>query len=359
MIRSLTVLVLCLLCLSGCEKNPPEDMLENYTSRLSRVLEIQHDLQPAPNVPLFPLRRDRIMPTQEIREGLIDVLNLKQCHLIQLIAERNSSLGKVYSASQKMVYELKFYAAIRRCLETVKQQGTPDPDLVKQLNDIYQIKDQNLSAEIWNGIYTSSEVENNFSIGEKPISLEADGSNSSMLNAYATLATLSDLALNRNTSELPDFIQDIEPLYEKLHRNRSGARIVASLVLITQYLDQASTLIEQRLKQKPVCFNGKISQKAKILQNVFYKYYAGEVQPYMGNVHKHALTWLDLNTKMFKNLTTSGIELSPAVTAYYQRVIQRNSEQSLWSEYESARGRHIEAWQSVLKQCGMMPSREV
>lgn len=331
-------------------------MLENYTSRVSRVLEVDQPLPPAPEIPLFPQRRERILATEEIREGLLDVLNLKRCNLLPLIAERNSSLGKVYTSSQKMVYELKFFDAIRSCLMSVRLDND-DPELLAQLSDIYEIKSANLTAEIWNGIYTSSELENNFSIGEQPLPLEADGSSSTMLESFSTISSLSKLVKDHQQWELPAFVHDIETLYEQLHRNRSGAQSLASLQLVSQYLNHASNLIEQHLKQKPICFNGKISQKAKILQNVFYKYYAGEVQPYLVQVHNSSKTWLDLNNSLFDNLIAGGLNLNASVINYQQMVLNRNSESGLWSEYESARDRHVQAWQTVLKQCGMMPSR--
>lgn len=357
-IKTLTLIGLIVSCLylTGCDRNQPEDMLENYTSRVSRVLEVDKPLPPAPEIPLFPQRRDRIIPTQEIREGLLDVLNLKRCNLLPLIAERNSSLGKVYPASQKMVYELKFFDAVRSCLTTVKFDND-DPELLAQLSDIYEIKSANLTAEIWNGIYTSSEVENNFSIGEQPLPLEPDGASSTMLEAFSTLSSLSNLVKDHPQWKLPAFIYDIEPLYEHLHRNRSGAQSLASLQLVTRYLNHSANLIELHLEKKPICFNGKISQKAKILQNVFYKYYAGEVQPYMVQVHNSSKTWLDLNNSLFDNLISGGLNLSPSVITFKQKVLNRNSESGLWSEYESARDRHVQAWQAVLKQCGMMPSR--
>jgi len=360
MIKTLTSfsLILSLFCLSGCENDQPEDVLDNYTSRLSRVLDVQHELPSAPDIPVFPNRRDRIIATLEIREGLLDVLKLKQCNLLPLIAERNSSLGKVYSASQKLVYELKFYVAIRNCLDDLKNDQQADSKLLKQVTEIYQTKHANLPAEIWNGVYTSKELERNFSIGEAPLPLQADGTSASMLEAYTALTSLADLSADETPWSLPDFVLNIELIYEQLHRNRSGAKILTSLKLVTQYLNHASNLIEHHLAQKPICFNGKINQKAKILQNVFYKYYAAEFQPYLVHVHKTAQAWLDLNNNFIANLTTQGLVLQPTVTAYQRRIIARNSELSLWSEYEASRTRHIKAWQTILKQCGMMPSQK-
>ncbi|MGH1463151.1 MAG: DUF3080 family protein [Neptuniibacter sp.] len=344
--------------LTGCGGDQPEAMMENYTSRLSRVLGVDSELPNRTEPPLFPLRRERLMQTTEIREGLFDVLKLKTCKLLPLIAERNSSLGKVYPPSQKMLYELKFYNTVLHCLNVVKADPGTDPEFLSQLNDIYLIKDQNLAAEIWNGVYTSSEVESNFSIGESPLPLSNDGSVASMLNAFSTLSDLGKLAKDRDEWLLPTYVYSIEPVYEQLYRNRSGAKILSSLTLVTQYLNYAATLIEDRLEKRPICFNGLVSEQGKILKNVFYKYYAGEFQPYMAYVHKSTKTWFDLNNHLIESLKVSGLVLPSAINDYHHRVLKTNSDDSLWSEYQSARERHTRSWQNILEQCGMMPTRD-
>jgi hypothetical protein len=131
---------------------------------------------------------------------------------------------------------------------------------------------------------------------------------------------------------------------------------LSALTLLTQRLEHASNLIEKRLEKRAICFNSTATPKAKILQNVFYKYYAGEVQPYMATVDKYAQRWFTLNTQIITSLQTGGIHLPDTVTAYFNRTIAMNKSGSVWSEYKFARDKHIQLWQKVLKQCGMMPS---
>lgn len=348
--------VLILISLSGCDRGSPEAMLENYTSRLARVLEVETEVPARSQLNIFPHRRERILPTQAIREGLLDTLRLNRCNLIPLIAERNSSLGKVYKASQKMAYELKFYDALRSCLSRLNASTDPDPELLIQLQDIYKIKQQNLAAEIWNGIYTAEELESNFSIGEPALPVGDDGSTATTLEAMTVLAEIAQLPGREEHWQLPDAIHQIEHYYETLHKNRSGAQLLSSLSLLTQQLNYATLLIQLRLEQKPLCYNGKATPQANILKNVFYKYYAAEVQPYMAQIDKNSQRWFAVNAKIITDLRNSGVRPPASVIRYFDHTIAMNNSTSLWSEYETARNKHTQQWQKVLKQCGMMPS---
>lgn len=350
------ILAFCLL--SACSRDDPESMMVNYVSRLSRVLETEAIIPPIAPLPRFPLKRDRIIATQEIREGLINLLKLKECKLLPLIAERNSSLGKVFAPSQKLLYELKFFIQIRDCQSRLQNQPNSDPELLDLVSEIYAIKKSNLAAEIWNGIYISSEIESNFSRGEQPLDLSDDGSAAHMLSAFSTISQLSELAIDQSFWALPDQVTSIETLYEPLHKNRAGAKALKSITLLTHYMDHASQIIETRLEKRALCFNQKPSAQARILQNVFYKFYIGEFQPYLAQSHRYALNWIQINNHLLTNFKQAGIDIPEAMRIYQQQVLSETAENSLWFRYQSARKRHTQAWQKILKQCGMMPTNK-
>jgi hypothetical protein len=39
-------------------------------------------------------------------------------------------------------------------------------------------------------------------------------------------------------------------------------------------------------------------------------------------------------------------------------VLSKTDNKSLWMQYIKARNKHTQAWQTLLKQCGMMPAAE-
>lgn len=353
-----TVLSVCMVLVSACSRDTPDKILDNYLYRLSNVLDVEKpSTLPIEIRPLFPLRRERSAQTQEIREGLLDTLKLRKCGLLPLIAERNSSLGKVLQPSLKMQYELKFLSGIEHCLENFNQAESTDTELMQLLQQVRTIKRANLAAELWNGIYTSPAIEANFSRKQTPLPLESNGSHSLSLTALLTLSNLiSEISDNQ---PLPSGrrLSQLESHYEILFKNETGSQVFTSVQLMTEYLIQASKMLNQRLNQRPLCPNGVKTEKAEILYNVFLKFYIGEVQPYLAQVHHIGEPWLHENNKLLDSFRKLGHPIPESVSNYAAAVLSTTAEDSLWNNYIQARDNHTRSWQQILKQCGMMPSQ--
>ena len=349
-------LSLCAL-VSGCQRGTPEAMLENYQYRISNVLDINNSVDyNIETRPLFPHRRDRILPTVELREGLIDVLKLRDCGLLPLIAERNSALGKVYAPSQKMRYELRFYDQLHQCINKLKK-NEESSQLLMHLSEIQKIKYNNLPAELWNGVFTSQELEGNFSRKKVPLPLIDNGSSDSSLKALKTLTYIIRTPLRDKTWSLPSVLPELEASYEILNSNKSGPKILSALQLITLHLNRASTTLQISMSTRQLCRQGRPSAQAKILYNVFQKYYIGEVQPYLAMIHKHANEWLDVNNHLIDSFKEFDLIAPKQFETYQRMVLSKTEPQSLWGQYITARNKHTQSWQKLLKQCGMMPTK--
>jgi len=351
--RILGALSLVML-LSACQRSAPQAMLEDYASRMSNVLdtEITPDLDQAiVDIPAFPDKRDRVLATKELREGLWDVLDFRQCDMLSLIAERNSSLGKVMLPSQKMRYELRFVNALQDCRQVLAAIENPDDTQLAfqtRLESIYKTKRANLALEVFNGIYSSDEISQHFKLGTGHLTLQA-ATNSQVQQALQQLSELAVIS-QPDAIVLPNWLSDVEAPYEVLHRSEFGASLLTSLSIMTQTLDKTADAIEARLKVKPFCFPGHQPARAKTLNTVFHKYYAGKVQPYMAIIQRDGLPWLTLHDELLQQLPSS-----KAMIDYRHKVISVTSESSLWGKWVKARQKHTKAWQTILGQCDMMP----
>ena len=344
------------LTLSGCENNSAEQMLERYNHRLASSLELPSTLDLAQPLPLppFPKRRDRLLQPVEIRQGLYEVLDLRHCQLLQLIAERNSSLGKVMPPSKQLVYELKFYSGISQCRDQLSTNQT-DQELRQKIEQIWQIKKNNLPVELWNALYNNEAMERNFSLSEASLSPAKDSGFAAAFEALKHFQQLALLADTKNDWQLPLFIDELESSYQALYNNRFGSRWLRSISILTTTLDNSAKLIEDRLAERPLCYLERTNPKAKIVQNVFYKFYAAQVQPYMAMIDSQGRQWLSIHNEI---LTALGDTPTEAMQIYQKRILVMNQPGtvSLWSEYIHARDRHTRAWQKLLSQCGLMPS---
>nr|WP_256384204.1 DUF3080 family protein [Photobacterium toruni] len=63
-------------------------------------------------MPRYPRTHALKQPIADITIGLLNAYELRQCGLFQLIAERNSVLGKVQDKTRRLRYELLFLKQI-------------------------------------------------------------------------------------------------------------------------------------------------------------------------------------------------------------------------------------------------------
>lgn len=342
------LLILTTISLVGCREETAEDMLNDYHWRLSNVLDYPEQplIQP-PLLPYFPDKRLRWIEIEPVREGLIDVLAFRHCELLPLIAQRNSSLGKVAAPSQQMIYAIKFFAAVRDCKQQLSRQINPSNEILElqvTLDHLFSIKDKTLDAEVWNGLFGSEEFAINGSVGEQPLPLRDNGSVARSLQALKQLHQITLLLQPPRLWVLPKQLDRIEDDYEALYKNRSGGQIIKSVQLLEGQLLRTSLLIEERLASKPFCREGLHNSDVDILMNIFNRYYVAKVQPWLSYVHKSGEGWFGIQNEL--------INLLPATTAMrdYQEQINQ-----LWESFAEARARHTKAWQTLLTQCNKMP----
>ncbi len=291
------LLLLSTSFITGCiDTDPAQSLVETYAERTSRAIDVDFDLQlnkTAELYPTLPDRRDRTESLIPITEGLIDVLDLKQCGLIDLIAQRNTSLGKLAGGSQRLIYELEFIPKARDC-QTLLTGDERKVEVLDRVTEINQIKSENWPKQIWNSLYISAEMEQHFSLGGSPIPPEADYSTAELM---LTMQRFAEIAQTHRDDDwqTPSFTNKLERDYETLYRSNFGSEWLASMALLTQVLEQTSEAINQRLNGRPICFNQRQNQKSEILWNVFMKFYVNSLQPYIAHVERTGRQWSDLH----------------------------------------------------------------
>ena len=99
--------------LSAACSDSQEAVMSDYSQRIERLSNaaspslVQVSSPPQPQV--SALRQ----PFADIRLSLIDSLRLTDCRLSQIVAERNSSLGKVMTPANQLYYEVQVTRALR------------------------------------------------------------------------------------------------------------------------------------------------------------------------------------------------------------------------------------------------------
>lgn len=342
---------LLLVLLSACSAETPENRLKDYAQRVANAIDYPVDLQLDATIPAYPRTRERWLEVEELREGVVDVFDLRRCGLMELIGERNSSLGKLALPSQRLLYELRFLPPLRQCIDTLASQAVRDEDeevLLKRLQEIEQVKRQQLPRVLSNAIFNSNEMEIQFSRSHPPLSTTQAGQITALLPVLEQFEHL--VALSQTPQwQLPQWSDRLEQHYGTLYAQPFGAPWLKSLTLLTQTLDQTAAAIEARLQQRPICFNNRPNNRARIIHSVFTGWYADQLQPLMSALHRSGTEWRKGLEPLYTHLP-----VTPALDAYFSATLS-DQEDSLWQQYIKARDRHTTAWQRLLGQCGMMP----
>lgn len=337
--------------LVGCSERGPSALLETYAERVGNALEqpISLDFAAArAEQPAFPPRRERLFELEAVSEGLLEVLDFRQCGLLQQIAERNSSLGKLAGSSQRLIYELHMLPALRACHS--RMIGIPGNEaFVTRLERIIAIKTRNLPRLLWNAIYASPEMEQQFALASSPLTADTNAVATPLLDVLSRFTLLATLS-RRADWDTPAFADRLEQDYATLYRSAFGAQWLYSLVLLTHTLERTADAIEQRLARRPICFQRRPNNRARIIQSVFQQFYAGQLQPYMALIHRQGKLWLEQQHALVQQLP-----VPPGASAYVERVLTPDHPQGLWQTYQRARERHTQAWKTLLDQCSMLP----
>ncbi|MFP8965320.1 DUF3080 family protein [Pokkaliibacter sp. CJK22405] len=351
------VLFPLLLTLSGCSGSA-DDYFDDFESRIRRPLQselAENDIDhPPPSWPAYPERRHRLQPVADIREGVIDVLAYRRCNMLELIAERNSILGKVAPFSQRLLYELRFIDQGSHCLPSLNEQDEAEQEFRQQLQRVLNIKRAHLPERAIDLVYNSEEVEHQFSLAVDPLDFEQP------LQAFppvlAALDTLIRAMDEASQATKPGIFThsitsaELEEALATLHHQQEGARLLASMRLVTRHLESNAAIINQRLDTQAVCTDGP-NTTSRIMQNVFFRYYADPekgIQPYLAAIYKGVQEWRSRWLALQEKLP-----LPPVLN---------NQQNWLWSESEGYYGRylraqqaHTTAWQRLLKECQQMP----
>lgn len=352
------LLLLALAGMAGCEqRRTPREMLENYLWRLENVtgLSAHWPSEEELRVPGPPRKRFRLLATSEFEIGMLDFLSLQGCGLGEAVGRRNSSLGRVMPASQRIVYELEFLDAAGDCIASLRADG--EADLADRLAEVVVRKRRELPQVFWNAIFGSDEFAALFSVSAPPPGL--DGLS---VELQSLLQPLSDIeSVMRSWREAIAGPARLDFRYEgsgfenslaALNASRAGGALLRALHELGAYLDSAAELIEHAVHAKALCPMRKTTERGRYLRNVFDLFYAGEVQPYAAPVHRYGRDILSALSRI-RDITAA----APGTNGeeYWSDWLGMG-DASAWGRFEHALDRHTKAWQRALSECQLMPT---
>ena len=333
-LRSLLLPLLAgLLGLAACSPaDPAVALLEDYRGRVLRTLEGAPGPAPQAAPVPWPRTRARRLEVPAQRADLVEFLRLQDCGLGALVGNRASSLGRVMRPPERLRYEYAFLEEGARC----RQRLDPDEDDEARafLDETLAAKRAALGAVVWNATLGSDALATHHALdlaGLDPAAVRGAG-------ATATNAVhgLADRALGRVDAQAGDWSAP----WQVLEGSRFGGRLRRSLEVLAVQLDA----VADALAAGAPCPLGRPTERGRILENVFRRFYVAGVQPYLAAVDREATAWTDALDRL------AAAQRVPVPEALAPDPARRSLERM-----RRARDRHTEAWQAVLGDCGLGP----
>lgn len=319
--------LLCLtMVLTGCFDDSPQNYFDDYQTKIANVQdadEIQEDWE----LESLPRKRELFIEVPSLSIGLIDSYQLRQCGLFNLIAERNSVLGKVADEFRNYDYQVALLEGVGQCLSN----NELDPEIVELLREIEQLKLAQFPLHQWNLIYASEAMQSQMR-GSQWLRADIGEQVRQTSNALEHInRALNTPIVSGKTTEVQEGLEKSSTLGDLYY---SLSRASVELDIITKQLTTFDANI--------ICGEQRDTTKFRYLNNVFEQQYIGKVQPYMAQLDGY---YQQLNPQL------AMFDAKPKLHSYYFPI--KDAHQA----FRASTRRHVDYWQQLFKRCGRKVGR--
>ena len=366
------VISVAMFALLGCfGGSTVKQSIDDYAARLSRVLDtpLPDSFNDKITTPLPKLADSATLKhaIEGVNINLREFYALQDCELGTVVAERNTSLGKSQLPSQRLVYESKLLNVLRSCeaaLTKENESNQRNAALAATISSWREQKTQDYSKTWANLVQGSQELRLALNTPERLFSVENNRDALSSVNALYYINSLSNKELllsdmyssntassdteteatNENNSESIIESSELEQQLKIIRSARLPATLWHTQQTLTQNLSLLTNMLETELDAVS-CPEGRASDKAKILRNVFYLFFIEEIQPVGSLVNQYhyklAPLWEDWLAQ-------------PSLHEEFKRYIRQQSQDG-FNQYSSVMKAHVNLWQGFLGRCNLSP----
>ncbi len=366
------VISVAMFALLGCfGGSTVKQSIDDYAARLSRVLDtpLPDSFNDKITTPLPKLADSATLKhaIEGVNINLREFYALQDCELGTVVAERNTSLGKSQLPSQRLVYESKLLNVLKSCeaaLTKENESNQRNAALAATIASWREQKTQDYSKTWANLVQGSQELRLALNTPERLFSVENNRDALSSVNALYYINSLSNKELllsdmyssntassdteteatNENNSESIIESSELEQQLKIIRSARLPATLWHTQQTLTQNLSLLTNMLETELDAVS-CPEGRASDKAKILRNVFYLFFIEEIQPVGSLVNQYHYKleplWEDWLAQ-------------PSLHKEFKRYIRQQSQDG-FNQYSSAMKAHVNLWQGFLGRCNLSP----
>jgi len=323
-----------LLCLTllGCSPAPSVlSPLHSLNERISNTLGIQPaslDYQPRPEQ-MPPVRS--LKPSGNVSSmNFLTSLRLGHCKAGQLIAERNSSLGRLEDGLMRYQQDIRLLAALNQCAEH-PQSLQIKQELIAAVDAKAGQEDYDLAV----AVATDDALRNALSYGNNALRHVNEQQFTTDLNALKQLA---------NWLTQPSETSELSVWREQLAQSDYLGQLYRSVVQMRLYLTQ----LEQHFPSLPAaagCTTKGVPERATVLRNVFLSFFIEQLQPTLAQLTQQYQRLQPVFEQLQQRLP------QPELRQYLQQLSKQGD--FLTDSSKS----FVQPWQQLFKACEFTPGQ--
>jgi len=274
----------------------------------------------------------------ETRISFGDALELGECGLLPLIAERNSSLGRQKQESTRLIYEWTLKSGLDQCSQLNQEEWFQKARIAKT---------RDVEIAVIKLLMRSEEADRIHSKINKPFA-SLDESRMAYLNRTQPIVQVITQALQQSPPPSNTTITQFEDSLRAWSQTQHHGTLHQAIIEAQIWLQKANTLQSQALKANRLCPMGTPTEAGRNLQLFIRNYFGGTIQPKLSSITR-ALDELGSTWSTLPITLWSGDTLIDALLKVPPRYRD---------EFRNELKTHIHNWQQLLQSCGLSARAE-
>lgn len=311
--------------------------IEAYSDRLQSFTEISlseptKSIQSQAAQLAVPKKSELRIDIPQVSINLREFYAFNDCSLNQLVAQRNTTLGKMQLPSSRYAYEMSLISELATCKQNLLAGGEDNNELVSKLQMWSDTKHQHLPAAYSNLLTQSDEVYAHLFRATDYLSGSGEDNLVSVKQAFMFLLNAKTIA--------PLDLASLEYHLQQLDMNPLMARKWKTQKYLTEQLDHISILLTE-FNENKTCQTSEEEEQIKIMRNIFTKFFAETIQPLASELNKYHYQL----SPMLEQIMSS-----PDIPTLFVDYIAYH-EQTSYQSYTKSMRNHISIWQDIFAKC--------
>ncbi len=323
---------LLVILIGGCDSNDPRlSSALDYQQRLYRLLDF--DAEPLTFDALsYPDKRQLAQPVEPVPIRWSDFFSTVNCgQLQQLIAEKNSQLGRVMEPATELFYEVSVRSELQLCTEQLSRLSADWQHAIRK-------KEKQFPAKVWSNTWGSDYWQQMMSSATHKSAV----SKTTVSELVSALAQLR-IALKQSAS-------DKKRWYQPFHEMERHQGVIGSLLFEAQgqwkVMQATNTALSEKVNR--VCPQSIPTKTSDYLFNVLTRFYTSNLQRRQAELLE-ALIMLENEFAQWTHVFPNDNRQFDAWLGY---TLKHDSPERLSRRLTDSVRQHIELWKSLGEHCG-------